>query len=108
MPRRSIALTELLQELDSRDAEYLQLIQSRIRKRRKELGWTQEKAAEQLGIGLNWYQQLESKQVWRFNPTLLRLIAVARKMGLEPAELLAPNFSPSITTQIKTKKMPKI
>lgn len=89
MPQRSTALTEFLRELDSRDAEYLRLIQSRIRQRRLELGWTQEKAAEQLGIGLNWYQQLESKQVWRFNPTLLRLFTVARKMGLEPSDLLA-------------------
>ena len=89
VPKRSPAFAETLTRLDIQDELYLKGIQHRLRQRRIELGWTQAYAAERLGVGLNWYQQLESKQVWRFNPTLLRLLTVARVMGISPAQLLA-------------------
>lgn len=60
-------------------------IGERLRKQRKKMGLTQEKAAELLGISTTYYGQIErgTKKL-----TLQRMLTVYEKMGLEPTYLL--------------------
>jgi transcriptional regulator with XRE-family HTH domain len=66
------------------------LLQERLRQLRNERGWTQERAAEQCGIGYKPYQlyELGIKQ----NPGLRSLERLAAGFGLEIHELLTPTF----------------
>jgi transcriptional regulator with XRE-family HTH domain len=56
-----------------------------LKRRRKELGWTQEDVAEALGIVPRQYQKIEAGEV---NLTLRSLARVAAALGLQPRDLL--------------------
>ena len=62
--------------------------QERIRRLRKERGWTQERAAEACGIGYKLYQLYELGI--KSNPTLDMLEKIARGYGLQAYELIVP------------------
>ena len=73
--------------------------QRRLRQLRKERGWTQEKAAENCGIGYKLYQLYELGI--KRNPGLLTLEKIAAGYGLDVCELLAES-SPTPNPRMKT------
>lgn len=56
-----------------------------VRARRKELGLTQEKMAEKMGLDAKHLQLIEVGQT---NPTVATLVGVARGLGVELEDLL--------------------
>lgn len=57
----------------------------RVQTRRKELGLSQEKMAEKMGLDAKHLQLIEAAQT---NPTVATLVGVARGLGIEIEDLL--------------------
>jgi transcriptional regulator with XRE-family HTH domain len=73
----------------------------RIRALRLRRGWTQEKAAENCGLGQKLFQLYELGI--KTNPGLLTLEKIAKGFGLEVYQLLGPSM-PSIRVKISGVK----
>ena len=70
--------------------DLIQLIAFRIRELRLRHGLTQEEAAELVGVSMRYYQMIEAgrkKEIF-----LGTLKALARAYGLEPWQLIGPDF----------------
>ncbi len=57
----------------------------RVQERRNELGLSQEKMAEKMGLDAKHLQLIEAAET---NPTLATLVGVARGLGVELSDLL--------------------
>lgn len=75
--------------LDLEVEQFLQIIQMRLGKARREAGLTQEEAADRAALPVRTYQGLEGIRGKRsFNPTLLTLYAVSKAVNLELEKLI--------------------
>lgn len=72
---------------DDRYKKAQQDLAKNIRRRRKELGLTQEDAAHAMGMATRHFQKVEAGEL---NITLRTLCRIARALGSEVSELLAP------------------
>ncbi|MCK9304053.1 MAG: helix-turn-helix domain-containing protein [Bacteroidales bacterium] len=61
-------------------------IKSRIREKRKALGYTQERMARELKISVNSYRQIESGSTLLISP---RVEEIATLFGIDPVELIS-------------------
>ena len=71
-------------------ASIAKLFKSRLKALRKAKGWTQEQAAEAIGIDYKLYQFYEIGV--KDNPSLSTLEKLAKGYGLEVHQLLDPNL----------------
>lgn len=71
-----------------KDAQQLQVFAAQLRRRReKDLGWSQQKAADEIGVSRRTYGSWENAQV---EPSGNHAILIEDKMGLPALKLLSP------------------
>lgn len=87
-----------------RDLKFEKSVGVRIRQLRRELGWSQQKLADD--------SNMERKQVQRIegavhSPKLAILVALAKTLGRQPLELLRTDFHVKVNTNLESEKKVK-
>ena len=77
-------------------------IRETIRKRRRELGYSQEYMAQILGISLNGYRKIEGGKTTLINT---RLKEISRVLGIPLENLLFENLSQSLLDELAKKSL---
>ena len=90
------------------DADFLRVFRLRIRKARLKKGWSQEEAAEQIGLPLRTYQQLEMEHTKRTNPSLETIMGISVALELPVGKLLAVPSQKELLMEFPTRKRPRV
>lgn len=87
--------------MQTRDLKFEKAVGARIKEFRKELGWSQQKLADDANIEKKQIQRIEKAE---HSATLSIIVAIAKALGKQPFELLKTDFKVKVNTRIESER----
>jgi transcriptional regulator with XRE-family HTH domain len=88
----------------TRDIKFEKSVGTKIKEFRKDLGWSQQKLADEANLERKQIQRIEKAE---HSATLSIIVGIAKVLGRQPYELLKTDFKVKVITSSETEKKPK-
>jgi transcriptional regulator with XRE-family HTH domain len=88
----------------TRDIKFEKSVGVQLKEFRKELGWSQQKLADEANLERKQIQRVEKAE---HSVTLSIIVAISKALGRQPYELLKTDFKVKINTGLESEKKSK-